>query len=285
MNGKKKALIRATDLSYYYQGDQEVFPAVRKISFELAEGEYLAVIGPNGSGKTTLLKLFNALILPSAGEVLIEGISTFNQDKIPAIRQKCGMIFQNPDNQLVATTVEEDIAFGLENQNIPSAEIRQRVTEVARLLGLTSLLLYPPHLLSGGEKQRVAIAGVLAMRPRCLLMDEPTAMLDAAGKKEVLKTAAQLNSEEGIAVVHVTHFPEEAALANRVVVMNEGQIVAQSPPETILTDQRLMHGLGLTGTMASELAALLRDDGFKIPAGVLKTRELVKSLCLYRQKT
>jgi len=215
-------------------------------------------------------------------KVLVEGISTVEHDKIPMIRQICGMIFQNPDNQLVATTVEEDIAFGLENLNIPSAEIRQRVVEVARRLRLDKLLLHPPHQLSGGEKQRVAIAGILAMRPRCILMDEPTAMLDPAGSKEVLQTVSDLHKNEGIAIVHITHFPEEAVFADRVAVVNNGCLVKEGSPEVILTDLKLLHEFGLIGTPAVELAALLRNDGFKIPNETLHNRELVRALCSFR---
>jgi len=285
MGKPSEILIKARDLNYHYTGDGEnIFPALKGINLDVHQGEYLAIIGSNGSGKTTLLKLFNALLDPSEGEVLVEGISTVDHDKIPMIRQICGMIFQNPDNQLVATTVEEDIAFGLENLTIPSAEMRQRVVEVASRLGLEQLLLHPPHLLSGGEKQRVAIAGILAMHPRCILMDEPTAMLDPAGRKEVLQTVSDLNKNEGIAIVHITHFPEEAAMADRVVVINDGCLVKDGPPELILTDLKLLHGLGLVGTPAVELADLLRTDGFKIPPGTLYNRELVKSLCSFRPK-
>jgi len=248
-------------------------------------GEYLALIGPNGSGKTTLLKLFNALLAPSDGEVRVEGISTVDEEKIDQIRRRCGMIFQNPDNQLVATTVEEDIAFGLENLALPSNEIRQRVDEVARLLDLQHLMQHPPHMLSGGEKQRVAIAGVLAMQPQCILMDEPTAMLDAANRRDVIDTVCMLNRNHGVAVVHVTHFPEEAACADRVVILNQGRLIEEGPPEKILTDLALLHSLGLQGTAAVELAALLREDGFTLPPQLLNYRELVDSICSLERKS
>ncbi len=281
MNMQSENLIEARGLGYHYTADEErsVYPALSGIDLNLRSGEYLALIGPNGSGKTTLLKLFNALLAPSEGEVLVEGISTVEEKQIPHIRRTCGMIFSNPDNQLVATTVEEDIAFGLENLALPSAEIRQRVVAVAEKLKLQKLLLNPPHLLSGGEKQRVAIAGILAMHPKCILMDEPTAMLDPAGRREVLETVATLNREENIAIIHVTHFPEEAALAKRVVVLNEGKIVGDGPPQQILTDLALLKANSLQGTAAVELADLLRIDGFQLPSNILKNRELVKSLC------
>ncbi len=280
-----ETIIEAKALDYKYQGDEfDVSPALTGINISVRRGEYLALIGPNGSGKTTLLKLFNALLVPSKGEVLVEGISTVDHDYVPHIRRSCGMIFQNPDNQLVATTVEEDIAFGLENLALPSAEIRQRVTEVAQKLHLDKLLLHPPHLLSGGEKQRVAIAGVLAMQPHCILMDEPTAMLDPAGRREVLDTVMKLNREEDLAIIHVTHFPGEAALADRVVVLNQGQIVKDGPSEDILTDLKMLHRYNLQGPAAVELASLLRLDGFNLPPQILSNRELVKSLCQYERK-
>ncbi len=245
----------------------------------------MALVGPNGSGKTTLLKLFNALLIPSSGEVTVKGISTTEETTLSEVRRTCGMVFQNPDNQLVATTVEEDIAFGLENLALPSDVIRKRVSETASILGLEKLLKQPPHLLSGGEKQRVAIAGVLAMEPECILMDEPTAMLDPAGRSEVLKTVHDLNRTRGIAVVHVTHFPEEAAGADRVAVLNEGKLVADDGPEGILTNLPFMHRLGLQGTTAVELAALLRRDGFPLPPGIIRDRELVDSLCSLAQRS
>ncbi len=286
MHGQSSIIVESKDVEFYYSGEEEtVWPALSGISFTVNQGEYVALVGPNGSGKTTLLKLFNALLIPSRGEVLVKGISTANEDTLPEVRRTCGMIFQNPDNQLVATTVEEDIAFGLENLALPSREIQNRVLETARLLGLEKLLKQPPHLLSGGEKQRVAIAGVLAMEPKCILMDEPTAMLDPAGCREVLKTVRKLNRERGLAVIHVTHFPEEAAGADRIVVLNEGQLIADGAPGEVLTNLPLLHSLGLRGTAAVELAALLRADGCPLPPQILHNRELVDSLCSLEQNS
>lgn len=286
MGSPSENIIEARALVYRYPGEEQAaVPAVSGIDLAVGRGEYLALIGPNGSGKTTLLKLFNALLVPSAGEVLVEGISTFEEEQIPLIRRTCGMIFQNPDNQLVATTVEEDIAFGLENLALPSAEIRKRVAEVAAMLGLEKLLQQPPHMLSGGEKQRVAIGGVLAMQPGCMLMDEPTAMLDPAGQREVLRTVRLLNRERGLAVIHVTHSPEEAALADRVVILNRGGLTGEGPPKELLTDLTLLHELGLEGTAAAELAALLREDGFNLSSKILSSRELIKNLCSSEPKS
>lgn len=279
-------MIEARELAYYYPGEEKnSFPALSGINLAVSRGEYLALIGPNGSGKTTLLKLFNALLAPCEGEVLVEGISTVDENKIAEVRRYCGMIFQNPDNQLVATTVEEDIAFGLENMALPSAEIQNKVIAVAHLLGLEHLLHQPPHLLSGGEKQRVAIAGVLAMQPHCILMDEPTAMLDFTGRRDVIETVRGLNRDQGIAVIHVTHFPEEAVYADRIIILNQGRLVMQGPPEIVLSDVSLLHSLGLQGPAAVELAALLREDGFDLPPQLIHCRELVHSLCSLERKS
>ncbi len=280
MVSRSAVIIEATRLAYHYPGEEQgSSPALSGINLTVHEGEYVALIGPNGSGKTTLLKLFNALLAPSAGEVMVGGLNTTDEVEIPRIRQTCGMIFQNPDNQLVATTVEEDIAFGLENLALPSAEIRKRVAEVAALFGLERILKHPPHLLSGGEKQRVAIAGILAMRPKCILMDEPTAMLDPAGRQEVIDAVSLLKQKLNIALIHVTHFPEEAATADRVIALSSGKLVVDGPPEKVLTNLNLMHDLGLQGTTAVELAALLREDGFSLSTDLLHSRELVNSLC------
>lgn len=286
MVGRPEIIIETKAVDFSYPGEEDgSFPALSGIDMAVKRGEYLALIGPNGSGKTTLLKLFNALLTPTSGEVLVEGFSTIDEENLPWIRRRCGMIFQNPDNQLVATTVEEDVAFGLENLALPPNEIRLKVAEVARLLGLEGLLKQPPHMLSGGEKQRVAIAGVLAMQPACILMDEPTAMLDPAGRRDVNKTVHELNRSRGLAVVHVTHFPEEAAAADRVIILNQGRLTAEGPPREVLTDLKTLHKLGLQGTAAIELASLLRNDGLNLPPQLLHSRELVESLCSLEPKS
>jgi len=283
---EQSPFIKIEGLHYRYETEGgETIEALDGIDLEIRQGEYVAIIGPNGSGKTTLLKHINALLLPSAGSVTVSGLSTADEANFPEIRRQCGMIFQNPDNQLVATTVEEDIAFGLENLALPSPVIRERVAEALHILGLTGLEQHPPHLLSGGEKQRVAIAGVLAMRPRCLLMDEPTAMLDPAGQQEVLAAVHKLNRVRNITVIHVTHFPEEAALAGRIVVMDRGTIVGDGPPRQLLSRLSLLHRLELQGTMAAELAALLRQDGFALNGEIIHMRELSGALCALAQKT
>jgi energy-coupling factor transport system ATP-binding protein len=282
---KQDSFIQVQGLHYAYPVEGGSVEALSGIDLEIGQGEYVAVIGPNGSGKTTLLKHFNALLVPTGGAVLISGLSTADEANYTEIRRQCGMIFQNPDNQLVATTVEEDIAFGLENLALPSPVIRERVGEVLHILGLSGLSQHPPHLLSGGEKQRVAIAGVLAMQPKCLLMDEPTAMLDPAGQEEVLKAVRQLNREQGITVIHVTHFPEEAARAGRILIMNQGKVVRDGRPAELLTHLTFLHQLGLQGTTGAELAALLRQDGFTLAPELLHSWELSEALCTSVLKT
>ncbi len=279
-------IIEVKGLKFTYPSeDESPPPALDGIDLLVHPGEYIAVIGSNGSGKTTLLKHFNALLKPTAGEVLINGLCAAVEENLPAIRRFCGMIFQNPDNQLVATTVEEDVAFGLENQALPPAEIRLRVAQALETLGLAHRGQHPPHLLSGGEKQRVAVAGVLAMQPRCLLLDEPTAMLDPAGQAEVLEAVRRLNREFNISVIHVTHFPEEAAQARRILVMDRGKIVKDGASAEVLTDLAALHSLGLRGTTGSELAALLEEDGFSLARKPVHDWELVDLLCSSKQKT
>ncbi len=285
MQSSGNIIIEARAVSFTYPGAAvEAPPALSGINLAVKKGDYIALIGPNGSGKTTLLKLFNALLQPTGGEIIVKGISTADEEKLPLVRRYCGMIFQNPDNQLVGTTVEEDIAFGPENLALEPSIIRERVARVSEKMGLAHLAKHPPHQLSGGEKQRVAIAGVLAMKPLCLLMDEPTAMLDPAGRNEVLSTVENLNREEDIAVIHVTHYPEEAALARKVVLLDDGRIAAEGDPRDVLTDLKLLHRLGLQGTAAVELAAMLKNDGFEFPPRLLHSRELVHEICSSAQK-
>ncbi|NLA10650.1 MAG: ATP-binding cassette domain-containing protein [Firmicutes bacterium] len=278
-------LLETKNLSFIYPGQPESAPpALAEIDLRVYSGEYVALIGANGSGKTTLLKQFNALLRPTAGEVRVADASTADEKAVPGIRSLCGMIFQNPDNQIVGATVEEDVAFALENRAVAPAEIRRRVAAALALLEISHLAGFPPHLLSGGEKQKVALAGLLAAEPRCLLMDEPTAMLDPAGQAVLLETVHRLNREEGITVIHVTHFPEEAALAGRVLLLDRGRLLKEGPPAAVLTDILLLRRLGLRTTAAGELAFLLREDGFPLSGGILHDRELAEQLCLYAQK-
>lgn len=278
-------IIEARAASFHYPGEEgDSSPALTGIDLTVWRGEYVVLIGPNGSGKTTLLKMFNALLLPTSGIVLVDGVNTAEDDAAATVRRTCGMVFQNPDNQLVAATVEEDIAFGLENRAIPPSELKVKVRAVSKALGLETLMKQPPHLLSGGEKQRVAIAGILAMEPLCMLMDEPTAMLDPGARASVIATVQRLNRDLKLGVVHVTHSPGEAAMADRIVVLDRGRVVSEGPPAMILSNLELLHRIGLQGTVASELAALLRGDGFVLPDRIIHSRELVDSLCLSEWK-
>lgn len=278
-------LLETKNLTFTYPGQAgNSPPALGNVNLKIYEGEYVALIGPNGSGKTTLLKHFNALLRPGSGKVCVGGTLTSSEAAIPRIRALCGMIFQNPDNQIVGATVEEDVAFGLENMAVPPPEIRRRVDAVLELLNISHFAQFPPHLLSGGEKQKVALAGLLAASPRCLLLDEPTAMLDPESQAAVNETVRMLNREQGITVVHVTHFPEEAARARRVLVLDQGCLAREGPPSEILADLPLLRSLGLKTTAAAELAYLLREDGFPLCGGLLHNRELVEQICLFAQK-
>jgi len=264
--------------SYLAHDGSEVL-ALDNINLTIRSGEFVAIIGTNGSGKSTLAKHFNALLIPTSGQCLVNGLNTSVPDNMWQVRQTVGMVFQNPDNQIVAAVVEEDVAFGPENLGIPPAEIRSRVSEALDLVGMADYRQHGPHLLSGGQKQRVAIAGVLAMRPSCLVLDEPTAMLDPLGRKEVLSTVTRLNKEEGITVVYITHFMEEAVAADRVVVLRNGRFVTEGSPAQVFSRVQELKDLGLDVPLAAEIAANLRAAGVSIPEGIITDDELVVALC------
>ena len=271
----RKAVIKATGLTYAYE---DGFDAVRGVDFEVYEGEFLAILGHNGSGKSTLAKLMNALFLPTGGEICVGGIVAKNEDDAFRVREKCGMVFQNPDNQIVATIVEEDVAFGLENLGVPSAEIRRRVDAALKTVGMEEHALSAPHMLSGGQKQRVAIAGVLAMRPEIIVFDEATAMLDPSGRAEVMHVVRELNKTGGVTVIWITHFMEEAAQAERILVMDEGKIAMQGAPLEVFTRVEEIRALGLDAPEMILLAEELRKRG--IPAkDVMTVDEMVVELC------
>ena len=274
------AIIELQNVTFEYpSGDNRQIKALKNLSLIIEEGEYIALIGPNGSGKSTLARHLNAILLPTGGIVTVDGFVTTQEEHRWEIRRRVGMVFQNPDNQIVATTVEEDVAFGLENLGIETSMMAQRVTEALEMVGLRSLRNHAPHLLSGGQKQRLAIAGIIAMRPRCLVLDEPTAMLDPRGRREVLETIKRMNHQEGITVVHITHFMEEALEADRVIVMDRGQIVHAGPPAEIFGGDIDLYALNLEVPAIPRLVQLLRSQGMDIPAGVLKVDELVNILC------
>src|SRR5690554_5591004 len=276
-----KAIIRFDHVSFTYgRGDSLEEPAaLRDINLEIYEHEFVAVLGHNGSGKSTLAKHMNALLVPDAGTVTVCGLDTADVDKVWQIRQQMSMVFQNPDNQLVATTVEEDVAFGPENLGIPTKEIQTRVTESLKAVDMLDYRVHSPHQLSGGQKQRVAIAGTIAMRPKCIVLDEPTAMLDPEGRREVMETIHRLNKDEGITVLHITHHMDEVIGADRVIVMDQGKMVLQGTPEEVFSQVELLRELHLDVPQVTDLAARLIKKGLKIPKGTLTVNEMVMHLC------
>ena len=265
--------IIASSLTYAYPEAQ--VNAVEDVSMRVKKGEFLAILGHNGSGKSTLAKLFNALYVPSEGTVWVCGLDTKDDDLVFDIRQHAGMVFQNPDNQIVATVVEEDVAFGLENNGVEPALIRVRIDEALRAVNMSDHAHKAPHLLSGGQKQRVAIAGVLAMKPDVIILDESTAMLDPSGRQEVMNTVHRLNDEEGISVVIITHYMIEAASADYVIVMDEGRIAMSGTPREVFTQVEKVRKLGLDVPEMTDLSHMLRADGFDVRADVLTVNEMV----------
>lgn len=268
--------ILAEKVSFAYEGAQTY--AVEDVTLKVEQGEWISIIGHNGSGKSTLIKLLNGLFLPTSGEVYVDGMSTKDDGNIWNLRRRVGMVFQNPDNQLVANVVEEDVAFGLENLGVPPEEIRRKVDMALALVGMEQYAGTAPHMLSGGQKQRVAIAGVLAMEPGVLLMDEPTAMLDPAGRREVMQTVQKLHREKGITVVHVTHFMQEALVADRVLCMDKGTVVKQGKPREVFTDVPALKKLGLEAPPMAELGFRLREKGLELPQDIMTIDEMTQAL-------
>ena len=272
----RDTIIRLKDVFFQYEGNER--PAVAGVCLDVQAGEFLAVLGRNGSGKSTLARLLNALLIPTSGTVEVDGLVATEDNPYP-VREVCGMVFQNPDNQIVATVVEEDCAFGLENRGVPSEEIRRRVDEALTEVGMRERALSSPSMLSGGQKQRVAIAGVLAMRPKIIVFDESTAMLDPIGRRDVFRLARRINREEGITVIWITHFMEEAVQADRVVVMEDGKVELIGEPRQVFSnvDQVLMYGLDVPEMM--KLAARLRAAGVNVPKETLTVEEMAVELC------
>lgn len=269
-------MLQAQDVSFAYE--EGTVKALQDVSVEIKKGELVAVLGANGCGKSTLAKHFNAILLPQAGTVLVEDMNTADEDQLLNIRQKVGMVFQNPDNQIVATVVEEDVAFALENLGVPPDEMRQRVEEAMQLAGIYRHREKAPHKLSGGQKQRVAIAGVIAMRPDCLVLDEATAMLDPRGRGQVMRTVRKLNREYGITVVMITHYMEEAAAADRVLVMDAGHIVMNGTPQQIFTRAEELRALRLDVPQAQELCLALRKEGIDVPTDIISVEDCAQML-------
>ena len=268
-------MIETKDLQYAYpaeEGGQPVF-ALRGVDLAVEAGTFVVVLGHNGSGKSTLAKTFNAVLLPAGGKVLVEGMDTADQDLLLAIRQRVGMVFQNPDNQIVANVVEEDIAFAPENLGVPSEEIRRRVDDALAAVGMGEFVRHAPHLLSGGQKQRIAIAGVIAMEPRCIVLDEATAMLDPIGRQEVLSTVHRLNREKGITVVLITHHMNEAEEADRVIVMDDGKVAMDGAPAEVFARVDALRGMGLTVPDTVDLLDRLQKDGWDVPLDALTVED------------
>lgn len=263
----------------YTDSDNNRITALEQIDLQIMPGEFVAVIGANGSGKSTLARHLNALLLPTEGSVKINGMDTMEEDNLWMIRQQIGMVFQNPDNQIVAAIVEEDVAFGPENIGVPADEIRKRVDEALRIVDMEAYRTHAPHLLSGGQKQRVAIAGTLALGSECIVLDEPTAMLDPRGRREILATMKRLNKEKNITVVYITHFMTEAMEADRVVVMNKGKIVFQGTSAEVFSRVDELEKMGLEAPMASKFAFELKKSGAKLPKGIITNEDLAEALC------
>ncbi len=272
--------IELEDMSHvYHAGEENAHAAVDHVDLKIKEGEFLAVLGMNGSGKSTLAKHFNAILLPTEGHCRVAGMDTADESHLWDIRQQVGMVFQNPDNQIIAAVVEDDVAFGPENLGVAPAEIRQRVADSLAAVGMEPYRKFAPHLLSGGQKQRIAIAGALAMHTKCLVLDEPTAMLDPSGRRDVLQTVKRLHAEAGITVIYITHFMEEAAAADRVLVMEQGRIVDDGTPAQVFSQVAAMKKRGLDVPMAAEVAWRLRQKGVRLPENILTDEDLVVALC------
>ena len=271
------AIIEVKDVEFRYEGAEE--EAVAGVSLRVGRGEFVAVLGRNGSGKSTLAKLLNALNIPQKGEIWIDGVAAHKEENSLEVRKRCGMVFQNPDNQIVATVVEEDCAFGLENLGVPPAEIRRRVDGALAAVGMREYAEAAPHMLSGGQKQRVAIAGVLAMRPEIIVFDESTAMLDPSGRREVFAVAEELNRRDGITVVWITHFMDEALRAGRLLVMDAGKVALEGAPREVFQKTEAIRKMGLDVPPMAQLAARLRADGLPLRADIMTVEEMAVELC------
>ena len=272
-------IVEVNNVSFEYITEEDSFKAIDDLSLSITEGEFLVIIGHNGSGKSTLSKNLNAILMPTEGNILINGMDTREEKNLWNIRQTAGMVFQNPDNQIVATVVEEDVAFGPENLGLEPKEIRKRVNESLKSVGIYELKDRQPHLLSGGQKQRVAIAGIIAMKPKCIIFDEATAMLDPSGRKEVMSTIKRLNKEENISVIHITHFMEEAVDADRVIVMEKGRKVLEGTPKQVFSEVDMLKNIGLDVPYMTELSKELEKEGLSIGSDILTVDEMVMKLC------
>ncbi|MEE0567062.1 MULTISPECIES: energy-coupling factor transporter ATPase [unclassified Clostridium] len=274
-------MIECRNLVFKYTAseNQEEKIAINDVNLQITEGEFIAILGHNGSGKSTMAKHMNALLIPTDGKMLVNKMDTSDMNNLWNIRETAGMVFQNPDNQLVATIVEEDVAFGPENLGVPPEEIRKRVDEALERVGMSEYKKHAPHLLSGGQKQRIAIAGILAMQPKCIIFDEPTAMLDPSGRKEVLDTIIDLNRNYGITVILITHYMDEAAKADRIVVMDKGKLILDGKPRDVFSNVEKMKNIGLDVPQVTELSYELQKVGINIDTRILDVNEMVNAIC------
>lgn len=274
-------MIKSEDLVFKYVNaeDQTEKVAINHVSMKVKKGEFLVILGHNGSGKSTMAKHMNALLLPSGGKMYVDGLDTSDIENLWEVRRRAGMVFQNPDNQLVATIVEEDVAFGPENLGVDPQEIRERVDDSLKAVGMYEYRKHAPHLLSGGQKQRIAIAGILAMRPKCIVLDEPTAMLDPSGRNEVMKTIKEVNQKFGITIILITHYMDEAAQADRIIVMDKGEKVMEGVPREIFSQVQKIKSIGLDVPQVTELAYELQKEGVDISTEILNIDEMVNALC------
>ncbi len=275
-------ILRTEHLTFTYPGEEH--PSLGDLSLEITRGSFVAILGHNGSGKSTLAKLFNAILLPTGGKVYVDGMDTADENNLLPVRATVGMVFQNPDNQIVANVVEDDVAFAPENLGVPPQEIRTRVDAALRQVGMYDFRLHAPHLLSGGQKQRVAIAGVIAMQPKCIVLDEPTAMLDPSGRREVIDTATKLCREQGITVVLITHHMEECVGADRVIVLSGGAVVADGAPKQVFPQVDLLRKEGLTAPVTVRLLDALRAHGMDVPIDALTVSDCADAVAAALKK-
>ncbi len=270
------SIITAADVVFRYEDDAA--DALCGVSIEIRRGEFVALLGHNGSGKSTFARHLNAILLPSGGKIMVDGIDTADEETLLQLRSTVGLVFQNPDNQMVAAIVEEDVAFGPENLGVKNPELRRRVDEALKAVGMYDYRRHAPHKLSGGQKQRVAIAGILAMQPKCLVLDEPTAMLDPGGRTEVMTAIRKLCDEQGVTIVLITHYMDEAAAADRVIVMHEGAVLTEGTPAQVFARTELLRDHGLDVPQPVELAGLLREQGYGLPEGILTPEQCAAAI-------
>ncbi len=272
-------IIKSENLTFRYNTENHAGKtALSEVNISVRDGEYLAILGHNGSGKSSLAKHFNAVLLPCGGRVFVDGMDTQDESLLLEIRRTCGMVFQNPDNQIVATITEEDVAFGPENLGLAREEIRTRVDEALKTVGMYEYRDHAPHLLSGGQKQRIAIAGIIAMRPRCIILDEPTSMLDPSGRRDVLRICEELNKKHGITIILITHHMNEAALADRIIIMDSGKQVMEGTPKEIFPQSDRLHELGLAVPQTVELLSELNRNGFDLPLDKITVEECADAI-------